>query len=67
MTSANDAKVFPEPTGPSKPLTKLSSFKKSHVVGLSLKSKLRPDSASVVAFLVLRLDLSVALGALAIR
>jgi hypothetical protein len=67
ITSANEAKVFPEPTGPIKPRTKLSSFKNCHTVGLPEKSKFKPARASVVGSLRLRGDLSVARGDLAIK
>jgi hypothetical protein len=65
ITSANEANVFPEPTGPINPRTKESSCKNFHTVGLSEKSKLNPVKASGFT-LPRRLDLSVALSALAI-
>jgi hypothetical protein len=64
-TSASEAKVFPEPTGPINPRTNESSCKNFHTVGLSEKSKLNPVSASGFT-LPRRLDLSVARSALLI-
>ena len=63
---AAEPNVLPEPTGPIRPRTKLSSCKKSHTVGLSEKSKFKPAKASVVGCLRRLGDLSVAALARAI-